>query len=300
MMNKEEIEKLVKETKDKLEDLEKFGKDSNYIRELSNLALLQIELENYSEAEDNLFTCLHHFKLQRDNLGKAAVYGMLGALYFKKGEYNKSIEYYTMAFEIYRPLKQIQEEITCLKGIGNSYIKLNHLDSASEIFLECSAICSDAEDIYNLLDCLGNLIYIYEKQENWDILNELYLKSLEAFKQLRDNKGIIVTNFNLGIIQKKESKLKEALNYFREGTDLASKSNYSELIIKGLSYTGEILFLQGQIRKAKDKFIKALQLANQVKAKNAIIQLKILLRSLGLNEQEFEEILHNNNKNLNQ
>jgi tetratricopeptide (TPR) repeat protein len=296
-MNKEDLEKSAKETKVRLEELEKFGKDSNYIQELSNLALLQIELENYNEAEKNLTTCLKHFTLQRDRLGKAAVFGLFGVLYFKKDEYDKSIENYTKAFEIYKELNQIQEEITCLKGIGNNYIKLNKLDVASEIFLECSAICSDNNDIYNLLDCLGNLIFIYEKQENWDILDELYLKSLEAFKELKDNKGIIVTTFNLGILQKKEDKLNEALSYFKEGTDLATISNYSDLIIRGLSYTGEILFLLGQIKKAKDKFIKALQLANEANAKNAIIQLKILLRSLGLNDEDFEEILKSKPKN---
>ncbi|MFW9772360.1 MAG: tetratricopeptide repeat protein [Promethearchaeota archaeon] len=294
-LNQEEIEKLVEESKNKLEELEKFGKDSNYIKELSNLALLQIELENYTEAENNLLLCLKHFKNQRDRLGQAAVLGLLGVLFYKKDEYEKSIEFYTEAFEIYKELNQIQEEITCLKGIGNNYIKLNTLDNACEIFLECSAICSDNDDIYNLLDCLGNLIYIYEKKENWDILNELYLKSLEAFKRLKDNKGIIVTTFNLGILQKKEKKLIEALKYFKQGTDLATKSNFSELIIKGLSYVGEILFLQGQAKKAQGKFIKALHLANQVNAKNAIMQLKILLRSLGLNKEDFEEILKSNN-----
>ncbi|MFX1498387.1 MAG: tetratricopeptide repeat protein [Promethearchaeota archaeon] len=260
------------------------------MKELSNLALLQIELENFGQAENNLSICLRHFKIQRDRLGQAASFGLLGILYYKQGEYEKSIKFYTQALEIYRELNQVEEEITCLKGIGNNYIKLNKLNTACEIFLDCSAICSDNNDIYNLLDCLGNLTYIYEKQENWEILNELYLKSLEAFKQLKDNKGIIVTNFNLGILQKKKSNFNGSLNYFKEGTDIAIKSNYSELIIKGLSYIGETLFLLGRIRNAKDEFIKALKLAKDVKAKNAIIQLKIVLRSLGLDDNEFEDI----------
>lgn len=247
-------------------------------------------MENFGQAENNLSICLRHFKIQRDRLGQAASFGLLGILYYKQGEYEKSIKFYTQALEIYRELNQVEEEITCLKGIGNNYIKLNKLNTACEIFLDCSAICSDNNDIYNLLDCLGNLTYIYEKQENWEILNELYLKSLEAFKQLKDNKGIIVTNFNLGILQKKKSNFNGSLNYFKEGTDIAIKSNYSELIIKGLSYIGETLFLLGRIRNAKDEFIKALKLAKDVKAKNAIIQLKIVLRSLGLDDNEFEDI----------
>ena len=50
-LNRKEIKQLIKETKDKLEALNKFGKDSNYIKELSNLTLLQIEVEDYIEAD---------------------------------------------------------------------------------------------------------------------------------------------------------------------------------------------------------------------------------------------------------
>ena len=142
-----EIENLIKETKVKLEDLKKFGKNSNYIRELSNLAFLQLEIEDYIESEKNLFICLNHFKNQRDRLGQAAVLGIMGTLYFKKKEYLKSSDYYKKAFEIYKALNQIEEQITCLKGIGNSFIKLERFDDASDIFLECSAICSDSDDI---------------------------------------------------------------------------------------------------------------------------------------------------------
>ncbi len=295
-LDRKEIKQLIKETKDNLEALKKFGKDSNYIKELSNLALLQIEIEDYIEAENNIIVCLNHFKIQRDRLGQAAVFGVLGVLYFKKKKYEKSIEYYNEALKIYKELNQIQEEITCLKGIGSNYLKLNKNEEASDLFLDCSALCSDNDDIYNLLDCLGNLIYIYEKEENWDVLKELYQKSLESFKQLKDNKGIIVTSFNLGILQKREKKFNEALNYFKKGIPLAYESNYPELIIKGLSYIGEIFFLLGQIGKAKDEFIRALLLAKEVKAKNAIIQLKILLKSLGLKDKDIEEELKGSNK----
>ena len=295
-LNRKEIKQLIKETKDNLEALKKFGKDSNYIKELSNLALLQIEIEDYIEAEKNIIVCLNHFKIQRDRLGQAAVFGVLGVLYFKKKKYEKSIEYYNEALKIYKELNQIQEEITCLKGIGTNYLKLNKNEEASDFFLDCSALCSDNDDIYNLLDCLGNLIYIYEKEENWDVLKELYQKSLESFKQLKDNKGIIVTSFNLGILQKREKKFNEALNYFKKSLALAYESNYPELIIKGLSYIGEIFFLLGQIGKAKEKFINALLLAKEVKAKNAIIQLKILLKSLGLKDKDIEEELKGSNK----
>ncbi|MFX1583180.1 MAG: tetratricopeptide repeat protein [Promethearchaeota archaeon] len=295
-LDRNEIKQLIKEIKEKLEVLKKFGKDSNYIKELSNLALLEIEIEDYLEAEKNILVCLNHFKIQRDRLGQAAVFGVLGVLNFKKKKYEKSIEYYNEALKIYKELNQIQEEITCLKGIGSNYIKLNKNEEASDLFLDCCALCSDNDDIYNLLDCLGNLIYIYEKEENWDVLKELYQKSLESFKQLKDNKGIIVSSFNLGILQKKEKKFNEALNYFKKGLTLAYESNYPELIIKGLSYIGEIFFLLGQIGKAKDQFIRALLLAKEVKAKNAIIQLKILLKSLGLNDKDIEEELKASNK----
>jgi tetratricopeptide (TPR) repeat protein len=248
--------------------------------------MLQLEIGYYTESEKNILVCLKHFKKQKDNLGQAAVYGILGIIYFKSEQYQKSIQYYNMAYEIYDKFHQIQEKITCLIGIGNNFIKLNQFDEACEIFLECSAICSDNKDIYNLLDCLGNLVTLYEKQENWDIVYELYKKTLKAFKELDDVKGIITSYFNLGIIKKKEGDFEQAITYFKEGTNKAIESSYAESILKGLSYIGEVMVYQYRMSEAKDVYIKALSIANEVSAKNSILQIRILLNSLGLSEDD--------------
>ncbi|MHA1459123.1 MAG: tetratricopeptide repeat protein [Promethearchaeota archaeon] len=253
--------------------------------------MLQLEIGNFAEAENNVIVCLKHFKKQKDKLGQAAVYGILGIIYFKSGQFQKSIQNYNLAYEIYDTFHQIQEQITCLIGIGNNFIKLNQFDEACEIFLECSALCSDNKDIYNLLDCLGNLITLYEKQENWDIVYELYKKSLKAFKELDDVKGTITSYFNLGILKKKESDFNQAIIYFKKGTNKAIESSYTELILKGLSYVGEILVYQGEMNEAKETYIKALSIAENIKEKNSILQIRILLNSLGLDEEEINKEL---------
>lgn len=273
---------------DNLKTIEKTGKNSEYIRELSNIALIQIELEQYKEAELNLSTCFLHFKKQRDRIGQAAVFGLLGTFYFKKGDFQNSLDNYQKAYDIYSELKQVGEQIITLKGIGNSLIKLHELEEACDVFLNCSAICSDHKDISNFLDCLGNLIYIHEIQENWDVVFELYKKSLASFKELSDNRGIITSYFNLGILEKRNNKNQSALEYFKKGTNTAIESNYAELIIKGLSYIAESLFYLGKVKEASHELIKALNLAETINAKNAIIQIRILLKSFGLGEEDIQ------------
>lgn len=275
-----------------LKFLEEQGKDSNYFQKLSTIALLQIEIDEFDNAEENLKLCLNHFEVEKDNLGKAAVYGILGVLKFQSGDYSSSYKYYNHAYDIYNDLNQFKEEIVCLMGMGNALIKLENLDKACDIFLECSSLCSERNDLFNLLDCLGNLIYIHETKEDWDVVKELYKKSLEAFKKMKDYKGIIVSNFNLGILEKKKNAYQKALIYFEKGTQRAKQSNYSELTIKGLSYIGEALFYLGNIKSAKQKYVEALYIANTINAKNAIIQIKVILNSFGLNEKQIEEELN--------
>jgi len=290
-VTKEQLEILIKQKKEDLSRLEKNGKDYHYIQELSNLALMQLEAEMYDESEANLKTCLKHFEKQPDRLGQAALFGILGTLFFKMQEYQKAIDNYSKAFEIYKVLNQFEEQIICLKGIGNSLIALNELEEAIEIFIECSAICSDKDDIYNLLECIGNLIFIYETKEDWDVLYELYIKALNGFKQLDDKMGMITSHFNLGIILKKQQNYRKAFENFKSGTKLARDANYAETIIKGLGYVGECLFYLGKVNDAKNKFIEALLMAKDIKAENAVTQLQILLNSLGLNERLIDEEL---------
>lgn len=285
------LKQILEEKMRNLKKLEEIGKNSEYIMELSDISLIQLELGQFLESEKNYMTCLKHFTKQKDRLGQAAVYGVLGTLFFKKREYQKSIEYYEKAYNIYRDLIQIQEQISCLKGIGNSLIELNKLDEASDVFFKCSAICSDNNDIYSLLDCLGNLIYINEKNAEWDIVFELYKKTLKSFKELKDSKGISNSYFNLGILQKKNNNLGESLRYFKKGTNVAIDSNLVELIIKGLGYIGEIYFYLGEFVEAKNQYIRALYIANNLKAENAKIQLRVLLQSLGLQDKHIQDEL---------
>lgn len=285
------MEQLVKEKLELLNEIEKSAKGSEYIKELSDLAMMQLELEQYDEAEKNFLTCLRHFTNFRDSIGKASVLAILGVLFFKKSDYQKSLEYYHKAYDINKELNQAQEQIMCLKGIGLNYMKLNQLEVACKTFLECSEICSIHEDIYNLLDCLGNLIQINESQEKWDLVYDLYKKSLKAFKELKDNQGIIVSYFNLGILKRKNSQYDNALRYFKKGTNIAIEANFAELIIKGLGYVGEILFYLGKMKDAKNEFVKALHLAEQIDAKNAIVQIKVVLKSFGLNDENIEKEL---------
>jgi len=289
--SREKLERLLKEKQENLEELEKVGKNSIYMKELSNIALIQLQLERYIDSEKNYLICLNHFELQKDRLGQASVYGILGTLFFKKGDYLKSIDYYEKAYKISEELRQIQEQIISLKGIGTNLIKLNKLDDACDVFFDCSALCSDNNDIYNLLDCLGNLIFIHEKDGKWDVVFELYKKTLKAFKELKDAKGIITSYYNLGILEKRNSNMREALRYFKKGTNNAIDSNFTELIIKGLGYVGESLFHLGEIKEAKNQFIKALYLANKINAENAKAQLRILLQSLGLDDKQIVDEL---------
>ena len=284
---------LIEQTKERLNELEKVGKNSEYIRELSNLALLQIEINEFEASKDNLLICLKHFKKQHDRLGQAAAYGLMGTLYFKSEMYEESIKNYEYAKEIYTELNQIGEVIACIKGIGNSLIKLNRLEEASDTFFKCTAICSDHNDLYNFLDCVGNLITIYESLDDWDVVYQLYQKSLDAFSNLKDSKGMIVTNFNLGIIKKKNGEYEDALNYFKSGTNIAIDSNFAEYIIKGLSYVAESLFYQGKMNESKKQYLRALNIATKVKMDNAIIQIRLLLNSFGLSENDIEKELEN-------
>ncbi|MBD3339321.1 MAG: tetratricopeptide repeat protein [Candidatus Lokiarchaeota archaeon] len=293
----EEIEELLKKKRQKLEELEKTGKNNAYIKELSDIALLELELNRFEESKNNLLICLKHFKKQKDRIGQAALYGILGILKFKQEDHKKSIEYYQEALNIYKELNQPHEQIICLKGIGNNLIKLKEYDEACDVFLDCSAICSDNNDIYNLLDCIGHLIDVHETLEKWDVLYELYLKALEAFKELNDIKGIITSYFNLGLIDKRNKNYDNSLLNFKKGTNKAIDGNYQEFILRGLSYVGEILFYQGKIKEAQKNYFNALKLAKKIGAKNAIIQLEILLKSLGVSEKKLKKFLETNESN---
>ena len=83
-LTREELERLLEEKFKNLNVLDKGGKDSNYIKELSYIALIQFQLKQYSKSEENYLGCLAYFIELKDRFGQASVYGVLGTLYYKK------------------------------------------------------------------------------------------------------------------------------------------------------------------------------------------------------------------------
>ncbi|MHA1391329.1 MAG: hypothetical protein ACTSQT_03690, partial [Promethearchaeota archaeon] len=61
-----------------------------------------------------------------------------------------------------------------------------------------------------------------------------------------------------------------------------------------------VMVYQYRMSEAKDVYIKALSIANEVSAKNSILQIRILLNSLGLNEDDINiELNHYINRDKN-
>ncbi len=296
---KRELENQIKSLKLELKELKKEESKSDYIHKLYDLALLQSENHQFDESIKNLEECLKYYETNPDNLGKSSIFGSLGVIYYLKEDYSNSLQNYRSALNLYKKLNQKYEQIVCMKSIGLNLMKLNKLDKAVDTFLECAELSSKEKKIEDFLDCISNLVQIYEPQKKWDVMIELYQKGLKAFEKLNDIKGIINSHFNLGILYKKSNQYFEALNHFKKGTNLANDIIYAESIIKGTSLIGEIYVKQNQIKKATKEFIKSLSVAKRIKANNAEAQLKILLNSMGLNNSQINIMLNEYERELN-
>jgi tetratricopeptide (TPR) repeat protein len=290
-LSDKELEEKISILSQEIEFLKKEGRKSEYIHNLYELALFQANYDKFDEALQNLKICLKYFEESADNFGIGLVYGSMGVIYYLSKDYPKSLYSYKEACQISERLFQKREQIVCLKGIGLNLMKLNELDEAVDVFLNCAEFSSKENRLEDFLDSISNIIQIYEVQEKWDVMIELYLKALEAFEQLQDVRAIINTHFNLGILYNKLEMYDEALSHFKKGTNIANEANIVESIIKGLSLVGEVYVRQNKLKKATQEFIKSLSVAKKVSANNAIEQLKILLNAIGLNNEEINIML---------
>ena len=109
--SKSELESILEEKLVELKEVEQIGKGDNYFKILSDIALIQLQLELYDESEKNYLLCLKYFQLQKDRLGQASVYGLLGTLFLKKNEFKNAIENYKKSNEINVQLNQVAEPL---------------------------------------------------------------------------------------------------------------------------------------------------------------------------------------------
>ncbi len=194
--------------------LDKSGLNSSLIADVyNNLSNCYRILGAYKEAISSINKGIEIKKEIGDEIGSAKLLMTLGNWYFELENYKEAKDKYELTIEAFRKNNDGKRVAKAYVNIGNCLFRLGKLNDAL-VYLDDSVEemqYLDEESIANLNRTKGN---IYRSKNLIDKAIEAFEKSLSGFVQIEDDAEIASLYYNIGLLKKDDSNLKQAIQLF--------------------------------------------------------------------------------------
>ena len=207
---------------------------------------------------------------------------------YKKGEWDKALEFYEKSLEMFQKLGD-------KKGISNSYNNLGLLykdkgewDKALEFYEKSLEIKEELGDKQGISNSYGNLGLLYKDKGEWDKALEFYEKSLEMFQKLGDKQRISNSYNNLGSLYKDKGEWDKALEFYEKSLEMFQKLGDKQGISINFSDLGELNLKSGNWDSAKEYLEESLKIAEKL-APISTVSIRENLGELSILEDRYYE-----------
>lgn len=174
------------------------------------------------------------------------------------GNYDKSIQKFKEALEIFHQKGDKRTEASCYNSIGNILWFQGHFKQASEQYQESLQIFKDLEQKGGVAHVLNNLAILYFELEDYNNSLDYYFEALEIFEELEDSGGIAMVWLNTGEIYWKKKDYEKAMDYYTRSLELSRKQNMPQNVAYCLTNIGILYLEKEDYKNAEDYFNRAM------------------------------------------
>ena len=232
----------------------------------------------------------------------AKYYEAYGKYLLSSGHSKDAVHFFMLSMKLFKEVDSINEIQGVCNNIGNCYYNLGMYDSAifyHGIVTGMIDLTSSSKDKFLMLAAnYNNLANVYsEISENEKALDH-YLKALDIFKQLKNDRQVAITLDNIGQINLDIKEYKKAIEYFRGALryNIESGNKYNQCMnLDNLGVTYQNL---DQYDSSLYYLSKALELAEKSGFNVRLAQTNHNIGSLFIKMGKYDEALVHFNKSL--
>ncbi|MEB3282951.1 MAG: CHAT domain-containing protein [Lyngbya sp.] len=198
-------------------------------------------------------------------LAKAGTLNQIASAYYHLGDYEKALDFYQQALNIYTQEENEQAQGVILTNIGALYGDLGQYQKALESHQQALALAKQVNDLKNQGKIFNNIGAIYKNlNQNQEAL-EFYQQALEIHRQCGDVgwQGTILNN--IGLIYAELEQYDRAMDSYQEALILAEQDGDRVTQGRILNNQGFIYSKLGDSQQALKSLKKALVIRQQLK-----------------------------------
>lgn len=242
---------------------------------------LRIELSQYQESDSMYATILNSLaytyrRLNVDSMeilaqraldlakknsfkkAQAVAYGRLGSVEYFRGNYETSIEYNQLAYELHKEIKDTIGYSSDLGNIANSYDVTGYHELAIKYFHEALDAFISMKDTFRVEVAYYNMATTFEKIGDKVIAIEYYLKSLRSAEEIKDKDGMAWAYRSLGQLYSTQRDFKKAKEYINKAFEIRQELGDLRQVGVCLLNLGDVALAESNIEEALSNYNKAL------------------------------------------
>lgn len=208
------------------------------IRNLNNLGDIYLDLKDPEEAKEYYAAALEAVRDTGDQIQEMQTFLKLGETYYLLGDYMQTASLAKRALEIARDIEDWRTERVALEKIGDAYGAWGDLGRTAGYLEEVLAILRQHEDVEGEIEILDKLGGIYGRISQWKTATKTYQTMLALLQAREDWEGISDALNKLGDVARLSGKSKVAIEYFREGLEVAREHKIPYMEAVSLSNIG--------------------------------------------------------------
>jgi tetratricopeptide (TPR) repeat protein len=233
-----------------------------------------------------------------------------GTTSYKRGCYNRSLEYFFRAHELFAASDQLDGVAMSMNNIGNIYRIMEDLDSSLLFFEESISIYQDIKNYKGLVQALSNKAAVLIDSDrleeaagilksaediaqknsiptdhilnNWGILfirqkeysrAEEILNSSLANADPENYSEYATVNFALGNLMRETGQYEKAVYFFKAALETDRLSGFHKGIADDLSAIGNINFSQDKYEQAVNYFKRSIKIYALIENRNKVSEI---------------------------
>ncbi|MFP4023604.1 MAG: tetratricopeptide repeat protein [Thiohalospira sp.] len=222
-----------------------------------------------------------------DNLWwKGNVLLKFGDYYKITGEYEKAVEYYLSAKNIFIDQGKNKALGTVYNNLGATYENMGKYDQAMFNLIKALDIYESFKDSLSIAKTYLNLGLLYFRQQEYDKSLDFYNKSLKLRQILNDKEGIALLYNNIAIVNYYTENYDSVRSYFQKAYEIYVDMGNRRNQVMALSNLAEIYNIIGQKDKALENYYKVLELEKELGQKGEVCKTYFLIGDLYLSRNE--------------
>lgn len=165
----------------------------------------------------------------------------LGESYYQTFSYDSSLYFFSEALQLQKKLNDTLGIITCYKNLGDIYFDKGNPNKSIDYYLNCLLLV-DKEDFTLISATFNGLGMSYSILEDYEMAEYYFKNSVQLFKNLDDDRGVIIAQNNLAIIYYKQKKYGAARNYFNTSIKWAEANKNDGILSASINGIGSIYY----------------------------------------------------------